>query len=308
MKYLKFFLTAIIGLIILKLPIFAADTVGNKMLRVSPVIANISLSPGSVQNFDIKIENLLPIPMPVSATVEGFDSADEEGGFTFKNNQTDSPLISWTTIDQPDLLIPPNGVKTIQLSVKVPSQVAVGGYYAVVFLTPSLPSSSANPTIIPRIGVLMLASLGVPNTPTTADKMGQIVDYTFTQNLYDSGSVNFFLRVKNSTLIHLSAKPILRIEKVLGRKTENILAEKIILPGKIRRWDYSSDIHDIGYGIYNFKLALSLGHGKILYTHKYIVIMPWISIIEIILIVSVVMFIYLRRKYLKIALKTLFKG
>src|SRR4030042_39364 len=113
--------------------VFAAEPAVAQILRVSPAILPITLIPGKTLNLTLTIENLTANPIPLKAEVESFESADEEGGYTFTVSQ--SQLVSWITVDRPDMIVDPGLKREIAVTVKVPPQVAVGGYYAGIFLT-----------------------------------------------------------------------------------------------------------------------------------------------------------------------------
>ena len=228
-KYITLNALILFALYRLSFSVFAAEPAVPQVLRVSPAILPISLTPGKILNLILTVENLTADPIPVKAEIESFESADEEGGYTFTASQ--SPLVSWITVDRPDMILNPGIKREIAVTVKVPSQVAVGGYYAVIFLTPYGPVQQDVPRIVPRIGVPIFASLGIDENMKT----GSIETFTLNPTLSRTGAFSYTLRVKDSGLSHFTAKPVIRAKSVFGRELTTDLSEKVILPGKIRR-------------------------------------------------------------------------
>ena len=75
-----------------------------QMIRVSPVILKIKLEPGTTQNYQIKVGNLLDTPLPLKATVSGFDASDEEYGIAVSDQGIASPLMDWISLDEKDAI------------------------------------------------------------------------------------------------------------------------------------------------------------------------------------------------------------
>lgn len=245
----------------------------NQLIRVSPVLFNITLSPGKRYVYKIKVDNLQISPLPLQARMEGFDTDDEDGGYKEKPGST-SPLINWIKIGNPDLLIPSQSSRNLEISVSIPDNVELGGYYAVLYLTPVLSgSNNSSQTVLPKIGVIFLASIGVAQNPNV--KKGEITEFKFGKWIYDKAPVDYILRVKNTSLDHFSAKPRLFIKTLFKDDKEFELPEKTILPGKIRRWAQASLIKDGEIGFYNVRLLVSLGKGMELEGKSSFIIFPY---------------------------------
>jgi hypothetical protein len=286
-------------------PVIAASP--TQLLRVSPVILPIELKPGNATTYVVSVENLTDAPMPLSASIEGFDSADEEGGYTFNSAKIQSPLAEWIELTKPDMIIPAKTKHAIDLTVRIPNTVALGGYYAVLFLTPVNQSKANSPTVTPRIGILLLANIGVQDTKATADQKIKILNFNFTKPVFDQEPISWLVRAQDISLNYLSAKPVLTLKPAIGKPIRIEMAEKIILPGKIRRWTETRQISAVPYGIYQAQLAMSIGAGQQLFRENYLIVLP-VKIILMsfgILIVSV--YLIMKRKNIVKALKELIK-
>src|SRR4051812_17494506 len=85
--------------------IYAKDS--DQVVRASPVILNLSLSPGKVTTIPLSLENLTDNPLPLRVSVEGFDSSDEEYGVTTTTPTEVSPLVHWITVDPAETILAP---------------------------------------------------------------------------------------------------------------------------------------------------------------------------------------------------------
>ncbi|MBI3577187.1 hypothetical protein HY086_04075 [Candidatus Gottesmanbacteria bacterium] len=234
----------------------AAPSPAPTMLRVSPIILPIRLAPGSIQKTNIRLTNLLSVPLPVAATIEGFDAADEEGAVEIHSPQAHvSPLVDWMSLDQSDQILPAGASRDIAVTITVPKSVPLGGYYAVIFFTPKLPTGN----ISAKIGVIALANIGVGLDPT---HHVDIVSFGFGKSVYEKGPVDLTLRVHNTSLNYFSVKPTLTIAPLFGNTQTIQLEEKTILPGKIRRWHRSLNLGPLTHGLYWVSLRLSLENGQ----------------------------------------------
>jgi hypothetical protein len=308
-KQMQKFIARIIILIIITAiicikPVSAATP--TQVIRVSPAIVDIELLPGNLTTYAVKVDNLTASPLPLTAAVEGFDASDEEGGYVFNNSNVQSPLSAWVTIDKPDMIIPANSAETVNLTVAIPKTVSLGGYYAVLFLTPVNQSAIRTQIVTPRVGVLLLANIGVqdPNAPATAKI--KILDFAFTKPVFDRENVSWILRAQNISLNFLTAKPILTLQPLIGKPIMINMAEKIILPGKIRRWNEIRQSSLIPYGIYNAGLMLSVGGGRQISQSSYLIVLPVRTIGLSLLLFIMIGYLFLKRKNLKKTLKILF--
>ncbi len=294
----------VLTLIILLSPILAsAQEKPNvkQMIRVSPVILKVKLEPGTVQNYQVKIENLLDAPLPIRASVEGFDSSDEEGGYSLISDPVSvSPLTRWITIAEPEAIIPGRTEKEFNLEITVPNKVPLGGYYAMIFFTPIFPGVPVSS----KIGVLALANIGVQDQKNQAD----IVTFNFDKALYEKGSIQTTIRVKNTSLNYFTAKPTLTLKPLFGESKTVELEEKTILPGKIRRWQRNLDMGNLYGGIYTAELKVSLENGDYIYSTTHFIGFPATKTLVAIIGILVLVYALLNRKRVSKALKILIRG
>ncbi len=275
-----------------------------QLVRISPVILNISLSPGKVYVYDIKVENLLDIPLPIDAGMESFDT-DEEGNYTFLENGSinTSRLISWSSLDQDKFIIKPKSAETVRLTVTIPKKVPIGGYYSVLFFTPRLPVQGQYQSLVSsKVGALMLASIGVQD-PFIAK--ARITQFSPTQIIFDDNPLYFNFRVMNESLTHFTAKPFIEI-KTLGKDPYVFEpGEKIILPGKARTWKTAFQYPSSLIPIHTATLSVSTGNGNSVKKNIFFIYFPIKKAIILVGSIMVVLLVLVRRKQIIAALRIL---
>ena len=285
-------------------PSLAAGTDFSQTLRISPIIMRIELSPGKVTEEIITVENLLDTPLPVSAHVEGFDSSDEENGIKMSAEETTSPLTDWITISDPDSIIPAGSTKGITVTITVPAEISLGGYYAMIFFTPTFPTgdTQTQSLVSAKVGVLALANIGVD----ALDSQAEVVTFTTSQKIYQKNPIKTTLRIKNTGLNYFSTKPQVTFQSLFGGEKVFDLDEKTILPGKIRRWENTFSFDNFYSAFYSVKLSSSLENGKYIYSNLYIFGFPLTTVLVLTFLAIVLGYSLLHPKRLLKALRLIF--
>ncbi|MFC1646975.1 hypothetical protein ACFL1A_01695 [Patescibacteria group bacterium] len=292
-------------------PAWAASELSESIpqtLRVSPLIIPIELSPGKTIKQTITLENLTANPIPIQATIEGFDASDEEGGYSFESTEAASPLITWSQVSPSDFIIDAQSKRQVELTIQTPSVIPPGGYYALAFFTAlNRIDKARSPVVIPKIGVLMLGSLGIEED-LTADQKAQIVTFKSDKFIYEKSPINLILRTKNSSMNWFTVKPFLSINRIFPKKLfDEEIPEKVILPGKIRRWNHTFDTN-LSPNIYKANMAVSIGKGEFVTKTIYFVVFPAKNGAILLISVIVLGYLFMKRRNISKALKVLLKG
>lgn len=275
-------------------PVFAQGNT-TKIMRISPVVLRVILDPGTKQTYKIKVENLLDNPLPINVSIEGFDTSDEEGGIRTPNQEI-SPLASWIKLNTSDVIIPAKNTYEFEAEVLVPEKVPLGGYFAMIFFSPVLPSK----TVAAKVGVVMLANIGVA---FDLKNNGEIVKFSFDKNLYQESPVSTIIRVKNTSLNYFTAKPTLSIKPFFGKSQIFELEEKTILPGNTRRWEKVYDLGNLYHAIYKADLAVSLEKGDFIYSQTYFFGFPLTKAVAVTLTIGLIIYGLVFRKRVAKALR-----
>lgn len=258
-------------------------------LRVSPVILKIQLQPGARHLYPVTIENLTDAPMPIRATIEGFDPSDELSGFT-PNPTTDvSPLARWISIAEPDTIIPARQSHEFLVKISIPSTVPIGGYYAMIYFTPLY----QNGTIGSKIGVVTLANIGIQDS---SQNKAVISEFRFEKPIYEHGPITSSVKIKNSSLHYFSTKPTLSISPYWGKPDTVELDEKTILPGKSRAWKSVFTIQNSKWGIYKATVKTRIENGETITKTIPLVIFPYRMFITTLLCLGTLLWIFRKRR------------
>ncbi|MBI1863167.1 hypothetical protein HYS00_03535 [Candidatus Microgenomates bacterium] len=272
---------------------YAADT-PKGMFSVSPVIFNISLSPGKTFTYQIRLKNLLSSPLPMRAEMDPAVDGEAADGAT--------SIAGWTTISDADMIIPAHGEKTIQLHIQTPTKIPLGGYYGTLFLQPVMPmNAGVNQYVQARAGVVILASVGVPDLSARAE----VLSVGLAKSSSGSNKRDLTFAVKDQSLYHFSAKPQLVVKPLIGSVRKFDINEKIILPGKTRTWEEAIRWPYHTMNIYDVKLLVSVGNGNqiVAATRYYDIPYPLVAFIVIVTVGLILA--YKKRSNLKRALRVL---
>jgi hypothetical protein len=277
-------------------------------LRISPVIINVGLSPDKTYTHEVTIENLTDTPMPLKASFNDFITTGEEGGYVFQDTKT-NPLLSWSTLSETEFILSPKEKKKLQLTIQTPKQIPLGGYYGVLFFEPVIQHSQPTSTTInSKIGILMLANVGVPDPKA---KKAEIE--TFSTGMFSSdGSFPMTLRVKNIALNFFTAKPILTIAPLIksaGARDEKriVLDDKFIFPGLVRRWEEDPVVEHLRPNLYTITMSVSTGDGQFVTATTHVLVFPLSQALSVTVLLIVIVFLIVKRKRLKTAFMALIK-
>ncbi|OGG01744.1 hypothetical protein A2Z33_00185 [Candidatus Gottesmanbacteria bacterium RBG_16_52_11] len=301
MKFILLILFWIL-IIIMPLPVRAAE----QALSVSPVILDIQLSPGQTIKKDITIANMQSQPMPVHLSPEVLTDSDEDGAFTTRLPET-VRMASWIRLVPEDLIIDPESNKKVSLEIDIPSQIEVGGYYAMINVTPLMPLTGDRQQVVPTIGIVILSGFGVPDE-RPADQRVRIETFSLGTPVKDPGeNIGLTLRVRNTSLHHFSAKPTISLRPLItGAKRTDEIPEKTVLPGRIRSWKQT--LTNLPTGIYIAEVAVSIGGGNIVTGKTYLTVLPFRKWLPALAAAIFILFLLKYRKRLRKALQVFFSG
>ncbi len=266
--------------------VFAQST-KREIIRVSPFIFDLTLSPNKTYTHDMTIENLLDIPVPIRITTEDFQVSEESGDYVFEKNNINS-VISWITINPKEMILEPREKQDITVTIKTPEKISFGGYHGMIFIEPIFPNQRQfNSLLTTKIGAPVLANIG---SPANGVNPAFISDYSIPFILFDKNSLNYEFTVKSNSLYHFTARPFLHIRSFFTNEQKIALEEKLIFPGKTRAWDSTASVTDLMPGFYTGQLRVSLGNGiQTVDTKFFFYLPPQVLIIGALLIVLLIL-------------------
>lgn len=89
----------------------------------------------------------------------------EDGEFVFGEGRAENDLSDWTTIDPPEVSVPPNGKVQAAVTIAVPTDATDGERYGVIWA--ELPGSGGSANVVNRVGVRIYLSIGEGEEPVT---------------------------------------------------------------------------------------------------------------------------------------------
>lgn len=257
-------------------------------IAVTPSIINIILSPGKIYSYVVSVKNLSRVPIPISAKIDTFTDIDG------KNDYGVNSLSKWIQIAPSDTIIESGETKKFVLTVKIPKTVKLGGYYASIAFTPLNRQTIKKDTQVQsQIVILALANIGVPRA---SEDNGTITKWTMGTLLTNESLNKMDFAVKNLSLYHFSAKPILTFRSIFKKDRQFIIDEKIILPGRERGWDQIPALEGVSPGIYNANLSVSVGNGVSVSKQKIVILLPTYKVSSFGFILILILILFFNRK------------
>jgi len=294
-------------LFITRQKIFAQTTDQNtskdivNVLTVSPIIIDTTISKDKNYSYEIKVKNGLDQPLGINASIQNFVPSDQDT--LIQTNAKPSPLIKYSSLSQDNFIIDPKGTKSFNLKIQTPKDLKDGGYYEVVFLTPFfLKAQNPNsPTVLTQVGILYLGNAGKINYKDLQSKV-KIPGF----DVKDGKTLSAKISVENLYFNHFSAKPFVSLTPLFGKTKRIELTDKRILPGTSRVWDENLALKSSL--IYRAQLAVSVGQGNYVYSNKFIILLPFGKLAALGISIFTLIFIIIRRKQLKRAIKVMISG
>lgn len=266
-------LAALSGLLLLEVlsPVAqAANQDVGQALEIAPPVLNIRANPGQTVTATINLRDVSTSPLVVRNQINDFVANGEDGTprILLEEDENDSPysLKDWIQ-PLPEFTLKSKEVNKLPLTIRVPSNAAPGGYYAVVRFT-------ASPPGLDGTGVSLSASLGtlvLLRVNGDAKEDMSIEQFTGSTGgkpnwLFESPPVGFTARVRNKGTLHEQPTGQIIVSDMFGNKIAAVnvnLQRSNVLPGSIRKFEQVLDSSTIGnrmlFGPHTAKLTMSYG-------------------------------------------------
>jgi len=268
-------------------------------VKISPAIYTPLLSPGKKIKYQLQIENLLAVPVPVNFQAQDFNIEAKTGNFLLEENPQSS-MTGWISISPKDIILNPKEKRTVNVTVETPKKIPFGSYYSFIFATAKLPEKIGSSSFVnAKVGAVLVSNIG---ETTTGYKNAVLHLKNMAPEIkVFNNHLNIEFSVKNMALHYFVARPFVTVYGFLGASTQKTsLEEKYLFPGKERLWKSKVKTSLVIPGIYRYKLAVSVGNGEVLERTKFLIYTPFWLIFSIFMTISTV---YLTVKNKKIILK-----
>lgn len=259
----------------------AATTPGagsGQALEIAPPLITLSANPGQVIKTQIRLRDIAQGQLLVSEQINDFVAAGEDGTpkillDTSKENDPFS-MRSWVSV-LPDMLLSPQQIKTLPVTITVPQNASPGGHYAVIRFTATPPElKGQGVSLSASLGSLMLVTVKGPTTEKlsvaefSVNKQGKDNNLA-PSSLFESTPLTFVERLKNDGNVHEQPVGTITVTDMFGHKVAGLnvnLERRNILPASTRKFTEPLDKTVIGnkhlFGHYTATLHLTYGNNK----------------------------------------------
>lgn len=284
-------------------PAQTAQPGSGQALEIAPPVIYLTADPGQTLKTQIYLRDIAATNLIVSGEANDFVANGENGApKVILNNDTNNPysMKSWV-VPPANLLLVPREVKTMSLTINVPSTASPGGHYGIIRFTGTPPElQGAGVSLNASLGALILLTVNGKITNSLSVKEFSVNHGGKSGTLFESGPLNFVERLQNTGNVHEQPAGLVTITDMFGKKIATLPINeppRNILPASIRRFEEPLDKTVIGnkrlFGKYTAKLDLTYGGNKKLSSSIVFWVIPY-KLIAIIIIVLIIGFFALR--------------
>lgn len=211
-------------------------------LEIAPPIIEVTGNPGQTIQTKLYLRDISSGPLIVSNQINDFVAKGDSGvPQIIFNTKTSDPYSLRTFIAPlPQLLLQPQQLKLLPISIHIPANASPGGHYGVIRFTGTSPSLNG------QTGVSLSASLGALILLTVNGKLvEQLSTQSFTvsqngnkpSNFFQSDPFTFNELIRNSGNVHVQPTGLLTLKDMFGHTVVQMNineAQGNILPGSAR--------------------------------------------------------------------------
>lgn len=237
-------------------------------LEIAPPVINLTADPGQSLKVQILLRNVSSGTLIVTGQANDFVAAGESGTPKVLLNGETSPysLKDWV-VPPATLQLAPKEIKTMNITINVPSNGSPGGHYGIIRFTATAPSlSGTGVAISASLGSLILLSVSGPVNENLTVKEFSASHDGRTASLFESTPLVFTTRLTNNGNVHEQPVGTIVIKDMFGKKFASVnvnLPPKNILPQSTRKFESPLDSSVIGnkkmFGHYTANLTVKYG-------------------------------------------------
>lgn len=216
-----------------------SNSTPNTGLAVTPPTFELSGNPGEVIKNTVKLDNLHPYSVEIAVDRRNFTAVGEDGAVGLTEDETSFSLANWLEVTPSTVTLAPKTSQYFTFNIKVPLNAEPGGHFgSLIFRTiPTEKLEGSGASLAQEIGALVLLRIAGETVELSA-----IDSFAATQSIFETGPVNFAIRIKNEGNVHTKPTGNIVITNPLGQQVANLSVEpKNILPGATRRLEASWD-------------------------------------------------------------------
>lgn len=293
-------------------PVLAQDKPdGSATFSITPAMIDRQVDPGDTFEYKLTLINKSNSPQPFKAYTKNFAAKNLDGQITFGDEDiTSYAAATWIELDQPSILLPPQGQQEVVATVRVPTNAEPGGHYASILfeqMVQDVPSKSSHVAVAARLAALVFLTVsgevreaGQILGATPGSKCSAVVCGFQAPKFLDVGPVPFKFIFNNTGNVHVRPKGHIKIFQGDKEITTLPLVDRAVLPNSQRLFETTWDRVVLG-GKYTAKLHLVYGSKN--YTIDATTTFwafPWQAVLAVALIGIVAYGVVLSRKYHKV--------
>ncbi len=259
-------LSGLIGLfLVIPVFVFAQNSL---TLSVTPPLFQLSAVPEQVWQSSIKVINSNSFPITIYANPVDFAPIGEEGHGQFipllESEAEGQTLAEWITVSKEAIVIPPESSHEISFMVSVPKDAAPGGHFAAILIGTKPPENDNTMAVRTAQVVSSLFFLSIDGDVV---EKASVREFSVNDSFVGEPQANFLLRFQNDGNVHIRPQGEIKIFNMWGKERGVIPINHgshfgNVLPGTIRKFDFSwtgeSSLSDIG----RYKAVVTLGYGS----------------------------------------------
>ncbi len=262
-------------------------------LVVSPPRTEINIKPGETVQKTVKITNTNTTELILDAQVIDYIVQDDTGTPVKVTTDASGRFLAspWFSLDQQELVVPPNESVQLIVLITAPSNALPGGHYAGIYFEPKL-KRGASRTI--SYTTTQVGSLFALNVEGDIKYDAIIKDFRTKSYLSEFGPIDFDLIIENQSDTHISPTTQVTITDMVGRELETIKFDSVnIFPFTQRslqaRWNQTW-----GFGRYHAQATMTYGDAGLTTSRSlYFWIVPYRLILAIVVIILVLLATYI---------------
>lgn len=277
-------------------------------LEIAPPLINLTVNPGQTITTKIQLRDVSKGQLLVTNQINDFVAAGEDGTpkILLKNRDDDNPysLRHWIQ-PLPSLLLNPNQIKAIQITLHVPKSATPGGHYGVIRFSGVPPElKSTGVSLSASLGALMLVRVSGPVKEKltlqqfSVAKLNKDGTAGASNSLFDAAPVAFVERIKNEGNIHEEPTGNVIVKNMFGKPVAGVnvnLPPRNILPASIRKFTQPLDKSVIGskrlFGHYTATMTLNYGKDQKLTATTGFWVIPYKLMLGVIVLLVVGFFV-----------------
>lgn len=247
-------------------------TDSSQALEIAPPVVYLKADPGQTVKAKIFLRDVSNSDLIVSGEANDFTAGDENGTpKILLNGDNDNPysLKNWITVPA-SLLLVPREVKTMEITIRVPTTASPGGHYGVIRFTGHAPSlEGSGVSLSASLGALILLTVNGNAKESMTLKEFSVNKDGKTGTIFEGAPLNFVERVENSGNIHEQPDGVVTITDMFGKTVATLGINhppRNILPASIRKFEEPLNSGVIGnkrlFGRYKAVVEITYGKDK----------------------------------------------